>query len=225
MKGYGQFCSIARAIDLLGERWMLLVVRELMCGSRTFGDVRRGIPRISRTMLSARLRALVDAGLVERSTEPIEYRLTAAGVDLERVVIELGTWGQRWLPRDLPDDELDLDALLWDMRRRVHVDALPRTPIVIAIELTAPRRVKPRWLLLRAAEVSVCSTNPGFPQALKVTTDLRTLTAWWRGDIGLEQARRGGLRVDGPRALVRELPRWFDRYLLADVRPALASGA
>jgi DNA-binding HxlR family transcriptional regulator len=219
MKGYGQFCSIARAIDLLGERWMLLVVRELMCGGRTFGDVQRGIPRISRTMLSARLRELLDAGVIERTTEPVGYRLTPAGAELHGVVTGLGVWGQRWLPRDLPGDELDLDALLWDMRRRVHVEALPRAPVVIAIELTAPPRTKPRWLLLRASEISVCTSNPGFRHALTMRTDLRTLTAWWRGDVTFEQARRRGLHVDGPRALVRKLPGWFDRYLFADVAP------
>ena len=93
MKSYGQFCSIARALDLLGERWTLLVVRELLCGGRTFGDVRRGIPRISRTMLSARLRELVEAGAVVRRDEG--YELTEAGRELMGVVRELGTWGQR----------------------------------------------------------------------------------------------------------------------------------
>ena len=223
MKSYGQFCSIARALDLLGERWMLLIVRELLCGSRTFGDVQRGIPRISKTMLSARLRELIDAGVIERCDVPAGYALTAAGRELHDVVAALGTWGQRWLPRELPEDELDLDALLWDMRRRVRVDELPREPTVLGIELTAPRRVKPRWLLLRASEISLCTTNPGFPAALTLRTDLRILTAWWRGDVTYEEARRRGLHVEGPRALVRRLPAWFDRYLFAEVPPA-ASG-
>src|SRR5262247_715001 len=111
MKTYGQFCSIARALDLLGERWTLLVVRELLCGSRRFGEIRRGIPRISRTMLSARLRELADAGVIARSRGgdgPL-YDLTAAGRELAGAVRELGAWGQRWLPRELPPDELDPD--------------------------------------------------------------------------------------------------------------------
>src|SRR5262245_47982950 len=108
MKSYGQFCSIARALDLLGERWTLLIVRELLCGGRTFGDIRRGIPRISRTMLAARLRELVDAGVIERDGSG--YALTESGLDLMGVVGALGTWGQKWLPRKLADDELDLDA-------------------------------------------------------------------------------------------------------------------
>src|SRR5438128_665043 len=94
MKTYSQFCSIARALDLLGERWTLLIVRELLCGSTRFGDLRRGIPRISRTMLSARLRELLDAGVIARHDGEQEpgYKLTAAGLELAVVVRELGTW-------------------------------------------------------------------------------------------------------------------------------------
>jgi len=131
MKGYGQFCSFARALDLLGERWTLLVVRELLCGSRRFGEVRRGIPRISRTMLSARLRQLVDAGVIERVDDGTAYALTPAGLELAGAVRELGTWGQRWLPRSLPPEELDVDTLLWDMRRRIRRERLPRTSVVV----------------------------------------------------------------------------------------------
>ena len=97
MKSYGQFCSMARALDLLGERWTLLIVRELLCGSRRFGEIQRGIPRISRTMLAARVRELADAGAIERldGDGGPEYRLTPAGQELAGVVRELGTWGQR----------------------------------------------------------------------------------------------------------------------------------
>jgi DNA-binding HxlR family transcriptional regulator len=105
MKSYGQFCSVARALDLLGERWTLLIVRELLMGSRRFGDVQRGIPRISRTMLSARFRELLDAGVIGREDGgegSAGYHLTPTGLELLAVVRELGTWGQRWLPRELP---------------------------------------------------------------------------------------------------------------------------
>src|SRR5262245_66629154 len=112
VKGYGQFCSIARALDLLGERWTLLIVRELLCGSRRFGDVRRGIPRISRTMLAARLRELVDAGAVERhgGEDGPEYRPTRAGGGRASGVRQLGTRGQRWLAPALPPNEAERRA-------------------------------------------------------------------------------------------------------------------
>jgi DNA-binding HxlR family transcriptional regulator len=217
MKSHGQFCSIARALDLLGERWTLLVVRELLCGGRTFGDVRRGVPRISRTMLSARLRELTDAGVIE--PEGGGYRLTAAGHDLAGVVRELGTWGQKWLPRAIRDEELDLDALLWDMRRRVDGARLPRRPTVVRIEVSDLRRSAPRWLLLRPSEVSLCGSNPGFPESITLHADRRTLIAWWRGDLSFDQARHRGLKLVGPPALVRAFPGWFQRYLLAEVGP------
>ena len=218
MKSYGQFCSVARALELLGERWTLLVVRELLCGGRSFGDIRRGIPRISRTMLSARLRELVEGGVITHAGGG--YALTDAGRDLEGVVAALGTWGQRWLPRTVGDDELDLDALAWDMRRRVDPSRLPPKPVVVRIEAADLRRSRPRWLLLRASEVSLCTTNPGFPESLTLRADRRTLVAWWRGDIDFATARRRGLTVDGSPALARAFPTWFERYLFAEVPPA-----
>jgi DNA-binding HxlR family transcriptional regulator len=223
MKSYGQFCSIARALDLLGERWTLLVVRELLCGSRRFGDVRRGIPRISRTMLSARLRELLDAGVIARDDgdEGPSYRLTTAGEELAVVVRELGGWGQRWLSRALPDQELDLDVLAWDMHRRVNVDALPDVPVVVRVEVTDRKGSGAlRFLLLRRTEVSLCSANPGFPDELRVRGRLRTLTAWWRGDVSLADARSSGMLVEGRKEWVRAFPTWFERYAFAQVLPA-----
>ena len=228
MKTYGQFCSMARALDLLGERWTLLIVRELLCGSRRFGEIQRGIPRISRTMLSARLRELADAGAIERhddATGPT-YGLTPAGEELAAVVRELGTWGQRWLRRDLSPSELDARPLLWDIQRRVRRDALPDTPLVVRIELTDQRGAAARhYLLLRRSEVSLCAANPGFPEELVVRTDRRTLIAWWRGDLTFRQAVQSGLAIEGRREWVRAFPEWFDRYLFAAVPPATPATA
>jgi len=221
MKSYGQFCSFARALDLLGERWTLLVVRELFQGSTRFNDIRRGIPRISRTMLSARLRELLDAGVIQRGASdggPV-YGLTEAGHELAGTVRELGTWGQRWLPRTLPSAELDMDTLLWDMRRRVRVAEPPASPIVARIEETGGRAAV-RFLLLRLGEVSLCTENPGFPEEMKIRGPLRALTGWWRGDLSLAAARAAGMVVEGRREWVRAFPNWFERYVFANVMPA-----
>ena len=223
MKSYGQFCSMARALDLLGERWTLLVVREPLCGSRRFGEVQRGIPRISRTMLSARLRGLLDSGVIERQDGAggPEYRLTPAGQELAAVVRELGTWGQRWLPRELHAGLLDVDPLLWDVHRRVRRDALPDKPIVLRIELAdVSGPAGRRYLLLRRSEVSLCTVNPGFPEELCLRADRRTLIGWWRGDLTLSQARAAGLVLEGCRDWIRAFPSWFERYMFADVAPA-----
>jgi DNA-binding HxlR family transcriptional regulator len=223
MKGYGQFCSVARALDLLGTRWTLLIVRELLCGSRRFGEIQRGIPRISRTMLAARVRELADAGVVERLERDAgpEYRLTPAGLELAAVVRELGTWGQRWLRRELHPTELDARALMWDIHRRVRRDALPEKPFVVRIELTDLRGASARhYLLLRRSEVSLCTVNPGFPEELVLHATRRTLIGWWRGDLTFRQALEAGLVLEGRRDLVRAFPGWFERYLFAAVAPA-----
>src|SRR3954470_5174096 len=151
MVGYGQFCSVARAHDALGGRWTLLVVRELLCGSRRFNDIRRGIPRISRTMLSERLQDLVFVGAVERveGEHGPEYALTEAGRELMSLVSALGVWGQRWLPRQAGTEDLDLEPLLVDMQRRVRFEALPKDPLVVRFDIHGRQ---PHFLLLKAAE-------------------------------------------------------------------------
>ncbi|MBJ6126622.1 winged helix-turn-helix transcriptional regulator [Microvirga splendida] len=219
MADYGQFCSVARAHEAVGGRWTLLVVRELLCGSRRFNDIRRGIPRISRTMLSERLQALVHVGAVSRieGEHGPEYALTDAGRELIDVVSALGTWGQRWLPRHAEAEDLDLEPVLVDMQRRVRVEALPREPLVIRFEVEGQRQ--PRFLLLKEGEVSLCTQNPGFPEPLCIRTGLAALVAWWRGDVSFAEARRMGLTVEGPRTLAKAFPDWFERYLFAEVEP------
>ena len=216
MATYGQFCSIARAADLLGQRWTLLVIREALCGTTRFADFQRGLPKISPTILAARLRELVDADILVRTGD--RYQLSASGRDLGPVVMGLGVWGQKWLSRALTEDELAIDPVIWDVHRRVANAALPDHPVVVCFVLrdVAAARNR-RYLLLRKSEVSLCSTDPGVERSLVVTTDRRTLIAWWRGDLTLAAARRAGMVVSGPRELVRAFPTWFERYVLADV--------
>ena len=219
MKGTGQFCSVARALELLGGRWTLLIVRELLCGSHRFNEIRRGIPRISRTVLSERLQALIHAGAIARSEGPAgpEYALTPAGLELLGLIEELGRWGQRWLSRQAHAEDLDLEPLLIDMRRRVNFDALPREPLVVRLE---PFGHRPSYLLLRGTEASLCNHNPGYPEPLSLSGPLAAFVSWWRGDLNFRDAQRCGLRIEGARPLVRAFPGWFDRYLFADVAPA-----
>ena len=219
MATYGQFCSVARAHEVLGGRWTLLIVRELLCGSRRFNDIRRGIPRISRTMLSERLQALLLAGAVERmdGARGPEYALTDAGSELAGLVGAFGAWGQRWLSRHAADEDLDLEPLLVDMQRRVRFEALPKDPIVVRFAIQG---IQPRLMLLRREEAALCTRNPGFPEPLRVHGPLAALVAWWRGDSSFIEAQRMGLTIEGPRALARAFPGWFQRYQFADIGPA-----
>jgi hypothetical protein len=150
-----------------------------------------------------------------------EYRLTPAGLELTAVVRELGTWGQRWLSREVRPTELDIRALVWDIHRRVRREALPEKPLVVRIELSDMRGAAGlHYLLLRRSEVSLCATNPGFPEELCLRADRRTLIRWWRGDLTFRQALGAGLALEGRREWVRAFPGWFERYLFAAVTPA-----
>jgi DNA-binding HxlR family transcriptional regulator len=219
MTGYGQFCSMARAHEVLGGRWTLLIVRELLCGSRRFNDIRRGIPRVSRTVLSERLQALVFAGAVARTDGPHgpEYELTEAGQELAMLVSTLGRWGQRWLAREPANEDLDLEPLLVDMQRRVRFTALPSEPLVVRFEIRGHHK---RFMLLKRSEASLCHRNPGFPEPICVRGPLAALVAWWRGDTSLLEAQRIGLAIEGPKALTRDFAKWFDLYSFAHIVPA-----
>lgn len=219
MTSYGQFCAMARAHETLGGRWTLLIVREILCGGSRFNDIRRGIPRISKTMLSERLQALVQAGALRRSegaTGP-EYALTQAGQELAELVKAMGVWGQRWLLRHAEREDLDLEPLLIDMQRRVRFRALPEEPLVVRVEISGH---PVRFLLLKRTEASFCSQNPGFPEALILRGPLSALVAWWRGDVSFAGSGRLGLSLAGPRGLIRAFPGWFELYLFAGVAPA-----
>lgn len=217
--GYGQFCSVARAHEVLGGRWTLLIVRELLSGSRRFNEFRRGIPRISRTMLSERLQALALVGVVTRldGAQGPEYELTEAGRELSGLVAQLANWGQRWLPRQAMDEDLDVEPLLIDMQRRVRFGAIPSEPLVIRFDIEGSQS---RFLLLSVSEASLCTHNPGFPEPVRVTAPLAALVAWWRGDVGFVEAQRMGMTLSGPHALTRSFPQWFDRYIFAATGPA-----
>jgi DNA-binding HxlR family transcriptional regulator len=219
MTSYGQFCAMARAHETLGGRWTLLIVREILCGSSRFNDIRRGIPRISKTMLSERLQALVHAGALCRSDGAAgpEYALTPAGQELAELVKAMGVWGQRWLPRHAEREDLDLEPLLIDMQRRVRFETLPDEPLVVRLELSGH---PVRFLLLKRTEASFCGQNPGFPEALTLRGPLPALVAWWRGDVSFAGSSRLGLSLSGPRELTRAFPGWFELYLFAGVAPA-----
>jgi DNA-binding HxlR family transcriptional regulator len=221
MAGYGQFCSMARAHEALGGRWTLLIVREILCASRRFNDIRRGIPRISRTVLSERLQALVLAGVVTRvdAAQGHEYALTSAGQELAILVSALGTWGQRWLVREPAAEDLDVEPLLVDMARRVRFSALPKDPLVVRFEIRGHRQ---RFMLLKKTEASLCHQNPGFPELVCVRGPIAAAVAWWRGDVSFVEAQRQGLAIAGPKAFIRAFPGWFDLYPFAHVGPAAA---
>jgi len=208
-KSYGQFCPVAQAAEILAERWTPLVVRELLAGSRRFNDIHRGVPLMSPSLLSRRLRTLEDAGLVRRCAGDdgaSEYQLTQAGRELGPLIEGLGKWGKRWVGREARSHELDPGLLMWDMHRRLQLERLPERRTVVHFELTdVPSKRRYYWLVIEGGGVDVCLKDPGFTVDLYVAGDLRTLTVVWTGDVSLNQAvRRGAVRLSGPQRLVRQ---------------------
>lgn len=212
MTGYGQFCPIAKAAEVFDQRWTLLVLRELVAGSTRFNDIHRGVPRMSRSLLSKRLTQLSRDGLVERreTDDGPVYELTAAGRDLQPIMDTIGEWGMRWLD-SLSDEDLDPAFLLWDVHRSVNTEALPEGRTVLALHFQdLEPDLRHWWLLLSVDEVEVCDEHPGFDVDLELTTTARTFVRVWRGDIGWGDALRGdSMQLHGPPRLRRQLPDWF----------------
>ncbi|HEY7520986.1 MAG TPA: helix-turn-helix domain-containing protein [Methylomirabilota bacterium] len=208
---YGQYCPVARACEILADRWTPLIVRELLAGVERFNDLDRGLPGISRALLVDRLRRLERAGLVERHREGnvTAYRLTAGGRQLQRVIDVLGGWGARWAFGDPRPRELDPIVLLWWMRRRVHRARLPARRIVIQFDFRGARAGS-YWLVLERADVSVCLQDPRFGVDLVISADLEIFYRVWLGRTTLGEAlARRAVRLEGVPAIVRAFPEWF----------------
>ena len=210
---YGQYCPVARASEILADRWTPLIVRELLAGIHRFNELDRGLPGISRALLVQRLRRLEETGVVERRPGTAlggpAYHLTRAGRQLQRVIDVLGGWGARWAFGDPRPRELDPVVLLWWMRRRVHRDRLPDHRVVVQFDFGGARGRR-FWLVLERSDVSVCLQHPKFEIDLVVTAELGLFYRVWLGRVPLDEAtRRGWLRLDGPPALRRGFARWF----------------
>ena len=212
---YKQFCPIAMASELLCTRWTVPLLRELIAGSTRFNDLRRGLPKMSPTLLSRRLKELEEAGVIERRAirsekGVFEYRMTEAGEDLQTVVDAIGSWGQKWIDKKQSLKNLDPSFLMWDMRRKLRATPAPARRTVIQFlypELPVSRRNY--WLVVEPrGEVDLCSVDPGFEVDLYVSTDLRTMTAIWMGLTTLEK-ERARVRFTGTRDATRKMQAWL----------------
>ena len=226
--GYGQYCPLSLARELLCRRWTLLVVSRVIAGCTRFNEIQRGLPQMSPTLLSQRLDQLVGAGILE--TRPTsdgrwrEYVLTPAGEDLEPLVNAMAVWGQKW-SRDMEMEDLDPAFLVWSMHTRVHTDRMPEGRTVIEFSFSdAPPDSRHFWLVCEEDDVEMCLKDPGHDVDLRVHSDLRTFIEAWRGfrDYEAEIAARR-IRLIGPISLKKQFPTWMGLHLLADV-PRLRDG-
>ena len=221
MKSYGQYCPIARASEILSQRWTLLLLRDLLGGIQRFNDLRRGVPLMSPSLLSQRLKDLEKWGMVERvqnaRSGAVQYNATAMALELRPVIDLLGAWGQRWVRNQLVEDDLDVNLLMWDVSLRVDPKRFGPGRTVIGFDFTDQPRLRKGdwwldkwWLVMMDGESDLCLRDPGFEVDLHIITDLRTMTSVWMGDIPVREALRSGvIELHGSRALADTLKDWL----------------
>lgn len=216
---YGQFCPIALAAEIVTERWTPLLLRELLLGSTRFNQLRRGLPTMSPSLLARRLKELEEHAIVTRHAGggTVEYRLTPAGEALRPIIVALGHWGKQWIERDIRNDELDPSLLVWDMRRRVVVDALPEERVVTRIDFRGVKGRQARyWMIFDSPSVDVCFQDPGHEPDLYVDAEIRAMIDVWMGARSFSSILRDrSLVLDGPRELCRGFTSWFERSVFA----------
>ena len=227
---YRQFCPVAMAAEILATRWTIVLLRELIAGSTRFNELRRGVPRMSPALLSQRLKELEQAGIVQRfpsNSEPgvFEYRLTESGRELGPVIEGFGCWGQRWVTTELSLEQLDGSLLMWDMRRNLITDPMPRRRSVIQFRYPEqPAKERSYWLIVEpGSPVDLCSMDPGFDVDLYVSTDLRTMTAIWMGlDTAHAAIADERMILTGERQLADSIESWLGLSPFAKVQKLVA---
>jgi DNA-binding HxlR family transcriptional regulator len=227
---YNQFCPVAIAAEVLCSRWTVVLLRELVAGSTRFNELRRGVPRMSPSLLSKRLKDLEAAGVVTRARasgdpETFEYRLTKAGRDLRPVVEAIGIWGQRWIDKEVSLANLDPNLLMWDMRRRINPKPMPRRRSTIQVVFNDQRKAQRNWWLIVEPNkpVDLCSVDPGFEVDLYISTNLRTMTEIWMGYITFAKGKESdNLSTIGSKELERSLSSWLSLSPFAKINKLVA---
>jgi DNA-binding HxlR family transcriptional regulator len=225
MLEYGQFCPVAKTAEILGEKWTLLILRELLLGATRFNQIQRAISKISPTVLNKRLATLQQHGLIVRKRVPeqkvFEYQLTECGRELFPLVVKMAEWGMRWARSAMRDEELDVELLMTDIQRRIDTAKFPRGQTVIKFKFTDLKNYANWWIKIVDDDVDLCTDNPGYDVDVFFTTELRTMTEVWMGDISLQKAQDDRqLMVNVLSPHLRNLKSWFPLYRLANIRPA-----
>jgi DNA-binding HxlR family transcriptional regulator len=221
---YGQFCPVAKAAEVIGERWTLLIMREVLCGSRRYADLQQGLGRISPSVLSQRLKTLCGAGLLEKKKAEgaWEYHPTQCGQELLPIVELAGTWGQRWVRSRMTKDELDLELLLLELQRGIDIQRLPKRTIIQLEFFDQPAQTRRWWLVLDGGQLDLCTQPPDRKPSIVLSTRTKTLAQVWMGDMEIKAAMAEGLlRLDAPAELKRNPRAWLRYSSLSQVRPAV----
>ena len=210
---YGQFCPIAKSLELLGDRWTILVLREVLMGARRYNEIQRGLGDISTALLSKRLKSLCDCGLLVRRTQPgarTSYLPTRSALDLQPVLMALGDWGMKWTRNNLTSDDYDVELLMLYLERSVVVDKLPMDRLILHFEFTDLMEQRTWWLIATEKAVEVCTTDPGLDVDVYLKGPLQALTHVWLGHDSYERAIMAGkLTLHGDVVLTRGIQTWL----------------
>ena len=222
---YGQFCPIAKAAEILCEKWTLLIIRELLMGARRFNELQRGISSISPTMLTKRVNELIDRGLVIRKKMPgqkvYEYFLTEAGRELTPVINHLGNWGMRWARGQMENSDLDVELLMLYLTRSIQPAKLTGKETIIRFHFMDLTTLNNWWIIVRDNNVEICTEDPGRDIDVWFNVDLRTMIEIWIGDKTYKSAvREKKLKLVGHPSLINNVSSWMKNSVYADIQPA-----
>ncbi len=219
---YNQFCPIAKACELLEPRWTLLILCEMWSGSSRFNEIRRGVPGMSPTLLSTRLKGMEENGLITREKNSksgnIDYKITDVGQELSPIVFALGQWAHKNVDANVTLEKLDAHLLMWNVRRKIEASRLPKCKTIIQFifpELSKQKRHY--WLIAKPGfSVDLCTKDPGFDVDLCVSADLKALTSVW---LGLSQMQpeidQKKIVLLGDKTLASTIDHWLKRSAFA----------
>jgi DNA-binding HxlR family transcriptional regulator len=224
---YGQFCPIAKATEILGEKWTLLIVRELLMGARRYSELQRGLTQISPTMLSKRLDSLEQYGLVLKkkitSQKGYEYFPTKSCSELLPIIKSLGDWGMRWAQSNLTEKDYDVELLMLYLQRSVNPENLVGDETVIRFKFTDIKDFPDWWMVVQDGKVDLCVNDPGKEVDIYFTTTVKTMVDVWMGWSTYRRAiSNDELKIVGPKALINNVSTWMESSIFADVAPASA---
>lgn len=224
MNTAGSLCPAIKASEIIGDKWVLLILREMLLGTTRYNDFQRALPRISPTVLSKRLKQMEQHGLIVKKTtaggRSKEYRLTASGREVGPIVHHLSTWGLRWARRQIQDEDLDVSSFMWDFHRTLNIKELPDGDTVFNVRFEEIESYSDWWLIANQSQVDLCTDDPGMEIDLYIIAQLPAAASVWMGDVAVNQAIEAGyIKLSGSRHLTKTAHRWFPKSGYSDVRP------
>lgn len=226
----GSLCPAVKAADMIGDKWTLLLMRELFLGASRYNEFQRAMPRISPTVLSKRLKRMEQDGLIIKKTvigEKVkEYRLTTCGRELGPLIDYMSKWGLRWARRRLSEEDLDVGSFMWDFHRSLKTTELPDGETVFSVTFSGLESYKRWWLIANNDVVDLCTDDPGKEVDLYIFSSLPALAEVWMGDTSIAAATKlEDIRISGASYLMKTAPQWFPQSRYAEVRPERYIGA